>query len=84
MQDSYMRRGNSATAEVSFRMRIKGEVFHKNWWNYKLIKTLVLKVEKSKICELAGGITLRAESSYLNERNNWGIWHESNLKGVGY
>lgn len=65
MQDSYVHGGNLTTAEVSFRMRIKREVFHRNWWNYKLIKTLLLKVQTYQIRALADSITLWAGSSYI-------------------
>lgn len=64
MPDTCVHRGNLTTAEVSFRMRIK-EVLHRNWWNSKLIKTLLLKVQTYKICALADSITLQAGSSYF-------------------
>lgn len=64
MQESYVHRGTFTTAEVSFWMRIK-YVLHRNWGNYKLIKTLNLEVQKYQMCALLGTITLRARSSYF-------------------
>lgn len=65
MQESCVHRGILTTAEVSLQMRIKEDVLHRSWGNYKLIKTLFLEVQKYQICALLGTITLWARSSYF-------------------